>query len=196
MGHNLQQLRAWDDSGALNVIIETAKGSRNKVKYEQETGSYLLRRVLPVGMSFPYDFGFVPSTVGDDGDPLDVLVLLDTPVFAGCRIPCRLVGVLEGEQTEKGETERNDRLLAVAADSRDHADVRSLKDINKRLLGEIEHFFVSYHELSGQKFKPIGRRGPKHARKLVEQGMKRFQKQRKGARHGSSNGRPKAATPR
>jgi inorganic pyrophosphatase len=195
--HHLQQLDVWDaDSGALNVIIETARGSRNKVSYEQDSGAFLLRRVLPAGLTFPYDFGFIPSTIGDDDDPLDVLVLTDAPAFAGCRIPCRLIGVIEGEETAEGKTVRNDRLLAVAEKSRDHADVHALKDVNSHLLEEIKHFFVSYHELSGEAFKVLGQRGPKHARKLVEEGMRRLRKQRKGDRQRSSNGRHRTASTR
>ncbi len=93
---NLARLETWDPkSGALNVVIETSKGSRNKLKYNPEQGLFELSKVLPAGAVFPYDFGFIPSTLGDDGDPLDVLLLLDEPVPAGCKIPARLVGVIE-----------------------------------------------------------------------------------------------------
>src|SRR5262245_4944086 len=88
-----------------------------------------------------------------DGDPLDVLLLLDEPVSPGCKVPARLLGVLEAEQTEDGATERNDRLIAVAEESHEHRDVRSLKDLSERLLQEIEHFFVSFNEMAGKQFK-------------------------------------------
>src|SRR5215212_9852523 len=107
-------LQAFDpDSGDLNVIIETPKGQRNKFKYDEKSGLYKLGGVLPAGAVFPFDFGFAPSTLGGDGDPLDVLLLMDEPAFAGCLVPARLVGVIEAEQTEKGNTARNDRLIAV-----------------------------------------------------------------------------------
>src|SRR3712207_70105 len=123
----LQHLDAIDPrSGTLNVIIETPKGSRNKFKYDEERGLFLLDGVLPLGAVFPFDFGFVPSTLGDDGDPLDVLVLMDEPAFAGCLVPARLIGVIEAEQTEKGKTTRNDRLITVAENSRNHRELRSL----------------------------------------------------------------------
>jgi inorganic pyrophosphatase len=122
--------------------------------------------------AFPFDFGFIPSTIGDDGDPLDVLVLMDEPVFPGCRIRCRLVGVIEAEQSDGKETERNDRLLAIAEDCLNHKDVRSIKDLNDHVLEEIEHFFVSYHELGGKQFKPLARHGPNRAIKLVRKGVK------------------------
>jgi inorganic pyrophosphatase len=127
---------------AWSVIIETVQGSRNKLKYEPASGTFVLCKVLPLGMAFPFDFGFLPSTQGEDGDPLDVLVLLDEPAFAGCRILCHMIGVIEAEQTEDGECQQNDRLLAVARESHIHKGIQSLKDLPANLLAEIEHFFV------------------------------------------------------
>ncbi len=98
-----------ESSHDLNVIIETPKGSRNKFKYDEEFGLFRLSGLLPVGAVFPFDFGFVPSTAGEDGDPLDVLLLMDEPAFAGCLVTSRLIGVIEAEQTEEGKAERNDR---------------------------------------------------------------------------------------
>lgn len=167
-----------DDDATVNVIVETSKGSRNKITFDPERGLYELGGVLPVGASFPYDFGFVPSTLAEDGDPLDVLLLMDEPVFAGCLVSARLVGVITAEQQERGgEVERNDRLLAVAEKSRIHADVRGLTDLGDALLEEIEHFFVSYNEIKGKRFQPTGRKGARAARTVVEEGAARFAKQ-------------------
>ena len=163
------------DSTALNVIIETPQGSRNKFNYDERLGLFKLGGVLPAGASFPFDFGFVPSTLGGDGDPLDVLVLMDEAAFAGCLVEARLIGVIEAEQTEEdGETTRNDRLIAVASDARNHKAVRSLGQLNENLVDEIEHFFVSYNEMKGKAFKPLGRFGPKRAQKLIEEGVELF----------------------
>ncbi len=192
---NLVQLDTWDaDSGAANVVIETIQGSRNKFKYEPERESFTISKILPAGAVFPFDFGFIPSTLGDDGDPLDVLVLIDVPAFPGCRIPCRLVGVLEARQTEEGKTKRNDRLIAVALASHDHRDVHSIKDVNQHLLKEIEHFFISYNEMEGKQFKPLGWHGPKRAKRLAEEGAARFQKKRQPAhdKKAGPNGRARA----
>src|SRR2546423_3385818 len=132
---NLIELDVFDDDGKeLNVIIETPKGSRNKFNYDDKLNLFKLGGVLPSGAVFPFDFGFVPSTVGGDGDPLDVLVLMDEPAFTGCLVAVRLIGVIEAEQTEKGETERNDRLIGVAAKARDHKGVRSLGQLNDHLV--------------------------------------------------------------
>jgi inorganic pyrophosphatase len=177
---NLINLTAFHDEEELNVVIETPKGSRNKYNYDEKLGLFKLGGVLPAGASFPFDFGFVPSTLGGDGDPLDVLVLMDEPAFAGCLVRTRLVGVVEAEQTERdGETERNDRLVGVAAESRLHTRVRTLGSLGPALLEEIEHFFVSYNQIKGKEFKPLARSGPDRARELVEEGMKQFRRSKR-----------------
>jgi inorganic pyrophosphatase len=169
-----EKLSPFDqDSGELNVIIETPRGCRNKYSYDEKRGVFKLSGVLPAGAVFPFDFGFVPRTVGDDGDPLDVLVLMDEPVFSGCFVAARLLGVIEARQTEDGKTERNDRLIAVSAKAPTHCDVKTLTDLNATLLDEIEHFFVSYNAQKGKKFKPIGRFGPKRAKRLVHRGERK-----------------------
>jgi inorganic pyrophosphatase len=174
---SLSELEAFDGDD-LNVIIETPKGSRNKFNYDAERGLFKLGGVLPAGAVFPFDFGFVPSTTGGDGDPLDVLVLMDEPAFTGCLVAARPLGVIEAEQTERGgETTRNDRLIAVAAEAHNHRDVRSLGKLNENLIDEIEYFFISYNTIKGKQFKPLGRFGPMRAIKLVEEGMERFRQQ-------------------
>ena len=102
---------------ALQVIIETPKGSRNKYAFDEGQGVFLLKKVLPAGMAFPYDFGFVPSTRAEDDDPVDVLVLMDEPAFVGCLLQCRIIGIIEGEQGKKKEHERNDRIVAIEMDN-------------------------------------------------------------------------------
>lgn len=151
-----------------NVVIETPRGSRNKYKYDAALHMFRLNSVLPAGSVFPYDFGYIPGTKAEDGDPIDVLLLMDQSAFTGCLVEARLIGVIEAEQTEKGNTERNDRLVAVADDAHDYRDLKSLKDMNKELLKELEHFFVSYNALKSKEFKVIAHRGPSAAQKLVE----------------------------
>lgn len=158
-----------DGQKTVNVIVETPKGSRNKYKYNLELELFELGGVQPEGSTFPYDFGFVPSTKGGDGDPLDVLLILDEPVPMGCLVEARLIGSIEAEQTEEGKTSRNDRLLAVAGHALTHSHVKSLADLRPGLLDEIEHFFVSYNQIKGKQFKPLRRGDAEEARKLVEQ---------------------------
>jgi inorganic pyrophosphatase len=161
------------DTNELNVIVDTPKGSRNKFAYEPELRLFVLKGVLPSGAVFPFDFGFVPSTVGGDGDPLDVLVLMDEPAFVGCLVPSRLIGVIEAEQTEEGNTARNDRLIAVAANSRTHGEVRALSAVSSVLVDEIEHFFISYNEIKGKQFKPTGRFDAERAHAVVRRGVEK-----------------------
>ena len=155
------------------VVIETPKGSPNKLAFEPRFGTFVLKGVLPAGAVFPFDFGFVPSTRAEDGDPLDVLVLMDAPVFPGCVVPSRLIGVIEAEQSEDGQTERNDRLLAVAANSATHRSIHTLSDLSQDLVAQIEHFFVSYNEMKGKRFEVKGRAGKKRALTLVTAAMKK-----------------------
>src|SRR5690242_1479965 len=112
------------DGDHVTVVIETPKGSHNKYSYDPAIAAFVLGGVLPAGAVFPFDFGFIPSTLGDDGDPLDVLVLMDAPAFTGCVVRSRVIGAIEAQQ-EHGQTLRNDRLLAVATKSMTH---RSLQD--------------------------------------------------------------------
>src|SRR5690348_1217106 len=135
-----------DDKKMLRVVIESPKGSRNKFAFDPKERIFELKKVLPAGMTFPYDFGFVPSTKADDGDPIDVLVLMDEPAFPGCMLSCRLVGVIEGEQVDKGGTERNDRIVAIQKDAHSWAEVKTMKDLGKHFCRELEEFFVNYHK--------------------------------------------------
>jgi inorganic pyrophosphatase len=156
------------ESDLWNVIIDTPKGSRNKYKYDEADGLWHLSKVLPLGASFPFDFGFIPSTRGEDGDPLDVLVLLDEPAFPGCIVPARLIGILEAEQTQKGKTIRNDRFVAVIETPYNPPAFHTLEGMHPQSLAEIEHFFISYNQMEGRQFKPLGRQGPERAQQMME----------------------------
>ena len=169
------------DSGHLNAIIDTPKGNRNKFKYDEKIGMFKLGGALPLGTVFPFDFGYIPSTKGGDGDPLDILILMDEPAFVGCLVPAKLIGVIAAEQTENQETTRNDRLIAVAAGSRNHSHVRFLGDLNDNLVHEIEQFFISYNETKGKKFKILGRYGPDRALALIESAVKSLKRSRLSA---------------
>jgi inorganic pyrophosphatase len=176
--HNalLSRLPALDPkTGDVTAVIETPKGSSNKYDYDESYAAFRLAGVLPDGSSFPYDFGFIPSTLGEDGDPLDVLLLMDAPVPVGCVLTIRLIGVIEARQREKdGEWVQNNRLLAVATHAHTHAHVENLDDLRPRLLDEIEAFFQNYNRLNGKEFKPLDRSGPRKARKLLDTGAEAF----------------------
>jgi inorganic pyrophosphatase len=115
----------------------------------------------------------VPSTEADDGDPIDVLVLMEEPAFPGCVLKCRLIGVIEGEQRDKKKKkkERNDRLIAIQEDAHSWADIKTIDDLGKEFCRELEDFFVNYHELSGKEYRVLGVKGPTQVHKLVKSGM-------------------------
>jgi inorganic pyrophosphatase len=169
----------------VNVVIETPRGSRIKYAWKPEHELFAHRRLLPLGMTFPYDFGFIPSTVAEDGDPLDILVLLEESLAVGTLVEARLIGVIEAEQTEpsgqngkkksKPQTKRNDRLLAIGKLSKDYAGIEDPRKMRPDTIDQIQAFFQQYNKLEGKKFKPIGVRGPKQAVKIVRSAIERKQ---------------------
>jgi inorganic pyrophosphatase len=164
---------------SCSVIIETPKGRRNKFDYDPVSNLFRLGGLLPEGMAFPFDFGFAPSTLGDDGDPLDVMVLMDEPAHVGCLLDVRIIGVIEAEQTQDGKTESNDRLLAVAIHSYAHDNIVSIHDVSDTVLNQVEEFFISYNKQRGKKFKVRKRSGPKRALEIIQEGMGAFKKKQK-----------------
>ncbi len=145
------------DPGFVNAIVETPKGSRNKYNFQPETGLFFLKRVLPLGAFFPLDFGFIPQTLAPDGDPLDVLILADDPCAVGALLECRLLGIIEAEQQtpEHPKPFRNDRLVAVSRESREHARLQNLHDLGDEWLQDIVRFFAQYHDRDGGAFKAL-----------------------------------------
>lgn len=157
-----------EDKKLVRVVIETPKGSRNKFAFNASEHIFELKSVLPAGMTFPYDFGFVPSTKAGDGDPVDVLVLMDQPVYPGVLVTCRIVGVIEGEQIDGKAKIRNDRIIAVEHGAHSWADIKTVFDLGNKFSNELEKFFVNYHNLSGKKYRILGLKGPGEARKLIK----------------------------
>jgi inorganic pyrophosphatase len=161
-----------DGDDTIRVVIETPKGSRNKYAFNAEEKIFELKKVLPAGMDFPFDFGFVPSTKAQDGDPVDVLVLMDEPAFPGCVLKCRIIGVIEGVQAGKKGKERNDRIIAIAKQNHSWSDIRHVDDLGKQFREELEQFFTNYHGLSGEEYKVIAMKGPSAASKCIERAQK------------------------
>ncbi len=163
-----------NEAGDVNVIIETPKGSNFKVDFDPKSQLFRLAKGLPAGMHFPYDFGFIPGTLGEDGDPLDILVLSPYVLFPGCAATVKLIGVLEAEQTEKTSTKaiRNDRLIGNLQTKcgEENGSLATVKDMPPLLLEEIEGFFIQYNKLEGRQFRSLGWYGPKRAHALVKAG--------------------------
>lgn len=146
------------DTRTCRAIVETPAGHRSKFDYDPETGLFELAGVLPGGMAFPMAFGFVPRTLGEDGDPIDILIVADEALPIGCLVTVRLLGVIEAEQTEDGNTCRNDRMIGRVLQSRMHADVNDLEALGKATVEELSQFFVAMNALKGKSFevKAIG----------------------------------------
>ncbi len=176
---SLADLPVFDrETGDVTVVVETSKGGHNKYRYDPDCRAVRMSAVLGEGLSFPYDFGFVLSTLGEDGDPLDVLLFLDHAVPPGTVVTARMIGVLEVRQkTAKRPWERNDRFFAVATHAHTHQTLKKLADLRPHLLEEIASFFVHYASLNGKRLEVLARKGPRRAHRLLKAGMK-FQKRR------------------
>jgi inorganic pyrophosphatase len=158
----------------ITAVIETPCGSRNKYAWDEQRKAFRLKKVLPSGMVFPYNFGFVPDTRADDGDPLDVLVLMDAPAFPGCILECVLLGAIEAEQSNgNGKKERNDRLVAADVNDSSFSDINGIEQLPAALINEIEAFFVNYNRVEGKKFRILRLCNAKHATKLIKKACKK-----------------------
>ena len=156
------------DKMSINAIIETPKGCAAKYDYDEEMQMFKLKKLLPKGMSFPFHFGFIPHTKAEDGDPLDVLVLLDELSWPGCVIECKIIGVMEATETENNKTNRNDRLIATAVASEKYNKIKDLSSMDDYLEKEIENFFNTYNNLEKKEFKIISKKGPDVALNLIK----------------------------
>ena len=163
------------DRAALTVraIVETPAGRRTKYDYDPASGLFALHGVLPAGMAFPLAFGFVPDTLADDGDPVDILVLADEELPVGCLATVRLLGVIEACQTERdGRQNRNDRLIGRTLESRLYADMHDLDCLGHALIGELTSFFETYNALKGKHFDVTAISDPVRACALIEQAQR------------------------
>jgi len=176
MKNLIQRLPAFDSKKkCVNVVVETPKGSRVKYAYDPDAGLFALKKALPEGMMFPFNFGFIPGTEAEDGDPLDVLILNEEPLVSGCLVKVRLIGAIKAKQTEDGKATRNDRLIGMAISKQTPTSMESMK-LDDKTLAEIEFFFQSYNRLAGKEFKVLGQMGSGQARALVRKGVQRFKK--------------------
>jgi inorganic pyrophosphatase len=174
--------------GLVVVVIETPYGSGTKVKFDIELGHYRADRVLPAGMAFPFNFGFIPQTLAEDGDPLDAIVLLEAPVYPGCVLYARLLGVLEAEQQDggKGPWKRNDRVVGVVGGPKGHSSLRTLRDVEAFQLDAIESFFASYHALDGDRLRPKRRTGVRAAETAIRRANAAYRDAQRAGAHEDS----------
>jgi inorganic pyrophosphatase len=148
---------ADDAQQLVHIVIETPAGSRTKYAWNPDAQAFVVRKVLPLGATFPYDFGFVVGTRAPDGDPLDALVLADEPLVLGCLVVCRILGAIECKTSKPGEElRRNDRLIAVPVASIAGAAWQDLPDLGDRLVREIADFLADYTRREGGTFELLG----------------------------------------
>jgi len=153
----------------ITVIVETPAGQGLKYDFDPLLGYFKLKKVMPVGLVFPFDFGYVPGTTAEDGDPIDVLLISEFKTFTGCAIDCRIIGGIKASQQERdGARMRNERILAVPEVSLQYAAVKKLTDLPKGILDQLETFFSNYNRQAGKVFKPLERLGAAKAAALVQ----------------------------
>lgn len=160
-------LPTWANDEHVYAVVETPRGSTCKLDLDSKLGVFMLAKPLMAGLSYPYDWGFIPSTKAPDGDPLDVLIVHDAKTYPGVVLACRPVGVLEVEQTSGGKTERNDRVFAVPDRSPLETNLKDVRDLPSRAREELEEFFRATNALEDKVLKFLGWRGPKHATKTI-----------------------------
>jgi len=173
---NLIKLPPFSDDGDVRAVIETPRGSRAKFNYDPELQTFTLSKSLLVGLTYPHDWGFVPSTKADDGDPLDIMVIHDAATVPGLVLTCRLLGLLQIKQKSRNKKERNDRLFAVPRRSHAERGLRDVNDLSKPIQEELEKFFIATDELEDKELKIIGWKGPKVALKAVKDAAHSFAK--------------------
>jgi inorganic pyrophosphatase len=169
---NLANVPTRDKNGYLRAVIETPRGSAVKLKFDESLEAFELSRSLALGVVYPYDWGFFPSTRAADGDPLDVMVYHEASTYPGIVIPCRAIGVVcVSQKSKKGGRERNDRLIAVPVDERRYDDARAL---DKRVRQELEQFFVSAVLFEDKGLRIEGWQGPKAAERMIRVAQKTY----------------------
>jgi inorganic pyrophosphatase len=153
----------------ITIIIESPKGCGHKYDFEPELNRFKLKKILPAGMVFPFDFGFIPDTKGEDGDPLDVVVVSEITGFPGCCMDCRIIGAIIVNQTERdGKTMRNDRYFAVPEVSQLYSNINSIHELPEAILNQIESFFKNYNEQASKELNIIKRINGKEAYQMIK----------------------------
>jgi len=165
---NFLKLPTWDDDGHIHTVVETPRGSTCKLDFDPDLGVFTLAKPLMAGLSYPFDWGFIPSTTAPDGDPLDVLIIQDARTYPGVVLKCRPVGVLEVEQTSGSKRERNDRIFAVPDRSPLETDLKDIRNLPSRARKELEEFFRATNALENKDLKFLGWRGPSRAAKTIK----------------------------
>jgi inorganic pyrophosphatase len=166
----------WGKGGEINVVIEIPKGSSNKYEYDEKGEYFRLDRTLHSAMFYPFDYGFLPQSIADDGDALDVIVLTEMPTFTGCVVRARPIGLLRMKD-QAGEDIKLITVLTKKEEPR-KAEIRDLKDLPEHVKKEIENFMQYYKSLEPRKWVRIeGFEGAEKARALVKRSVDDYKKE-------------------
>jgi inorganic pyrophosphatase len=160
---NLGKIPTWADKSHIHAVVETPRGSRAKLSFDSKLNVFTLSKPLLTGLTYPYDWGFVPSTKAEDGDPLDILIIHDTATYPGLVLQCTPIGILEVLQTSNGKKERNDRIFAVPDRSPFEGDLQDIRHLPRRAVEELEKFFQASDALEDKKLEFLGWTGPDRA---------------------------------
>lgn len=155
---------------SIHAVIEIPKGSRNKYEYSKEYGTLMLDRVLYSSIHYPGDYGFVPRTYFEDGDPVDILVMTHQPTFPGCLVVARPVGMFR--MLDNGEPDN--KILAVPQHDPSYESYQELGDVPPHYIVEVEHFFSTYKTLEGGEVKVDGWAPREEAEKTILKSMERY----------------------
>jgi inorganic pyrophosphatase len=178
MNTDLTRIPLRGKGGAFHAVIESPRGSSVKLKYEPELGAFTVSKPLVHGMSYPFDWGFIPSTLAPDGDPLDALVYWDQTTYPGVVLPCRALGVLKVDEKKKRGSgrQRNDRLLVVPTIAARAESLTDLKDLSRRERDELAHFFTAVVAFTDKDVRVLGWEGAAAADRMVEECATEFMK--------------------
>jgi inorganic pyrophosphatase len=171
---NFINLPTFAENGDVHAVVETPRGSRAKLSYDPKLEAFTLAKSLLTGLTYPHDWGFIPSTKAEDGDPIDVMILHEAATFPGLVLICNIIGVLQTEQKTDGKSERNDRLFAVPRRSHSEQALRDVRDLSRPIQQELEKFFIATDELEEKELEILGWKGPKAAIQSIKRAAKLF----------------------
>jgi inorganic pyrophosphatase len=166
---DFSKLGPRNDDGTLRVVVESPRGSTLKLEYDPQLRNFSVSRSLPLGMAYPFDWGFIPGTAAEDGDPLDALAIHPDASYPGVILPCRVLGMVELDQRIKGRAEKNNRIIATPAWHEALKGVEEARDLPASVRQQLEQFFVSVAQFTGKKIRIRGWAGPQKARRFIDE---------------------------
>jgi inorganic pyrophosphatase len=166
---NFYKIATWADRKHVYAVVETPRGSRAKLEFKPQLKAFTLSKPLLAGLTYPYDWGFVPSTRAEDGDPIDALIIHDAATYPGLVLKCKPIGVLEIAQITKKSRERNDRIFLIPEQTDIESELTDVRKLSKQAKQDLKKFFEATDALESKKLKFLGWGGPVAATKLINE---------------------------